>query len=156
MAWQTPPDQLNCPPPGPRQGAEDGGVLVSIVTHRGGKSLNGRTEHEVALAADGGHRAQIIQGLHDLARWLEAHPGIPAPAGITAQYTAPTRDEVDRIAALAGAGVSEYGGSCGTQRYFSPRVDYKAVATSAEVMAAWDEAMRVFRGSRPAAGSVAA
>jgi hypothetical protein len=137
-------------------GRKTGDVLVSIVTHRGGKSLNGKTPHEQALAADGGHRAQLIQGLHDAARWLQAHPDIPVPAGVTIQYTAAGRGEVDRIAATAGEGIGGRDGFYEAERHFGPVVDYRALAISSAVKAAWDEAMQMFGGGRPAAGSVAA
>ena len=109
--------------------------------------MNGKTPHEQALAADGSHRAQIIQSLHDLARWIEANPGIPVPFDITIQYTATHRSEVDRIAMEAGEETSGHGGFYETRHHFGP-VGYKAIAISGDVMTAWDEAMQVFRGAQ--------
>jgi hypothetical protein len=112
------------------------------------KPLTHMTDHELALAVDGGHRAALIQGLHDAAAFLTAHPGIPVPSGVTIQYSAHGHGEVDRAAAAAGTEASEHGGFYGTQRHFGPAVDYKAVAISSDVMAAWDEAMRAFDGAQ--------
>lgn len=118
--------------------------------------MKGLTPHEQALRGeDGGHRAQIIQGLHDAARWLEANPGIPVPFDITIQYTASGCGEVDRIAAEAGEDINEHGGFYETQqRHFGP-VGYKAVAISGDVMTAWDEAMQVFHGAQTEAAVAA-
>ena len=117
--------------------------------------MNGKTPHEQALAIDGGHRAQIIQGLIDAAHWLEAHPGIPVPGSITIQYSARSRDDVDRIAAAAGTGAGGHGGFYETRRHFGPAVDYEAVHVSSDVMAAWDGAMQVFRGAQADTGAAA-
>ena len=92
-------------------------------------------------------RTRIIQGLHDAARWLEANPGIPVPSSVTIHYTATDRGEVGRIAAEAGEEASGHGGFHETRHHFGP-VDYKAVAISSDVTAAWDEAMQVFRNAQ--------
>lgn len=108
--------------------------------------MQGLTPHEQALRdADGGHRAAVIRGLQDLAAFLAAHPRIPVPLGITAQYTVLNGEhsEVDRIAGEAHAEVHSHGGHYETQRDFGP-VSYMAIATSDDATIAWDKAMQVF------------
>ena len=110
--------------------------------------MNGLTDHEKALRSeDGGHRAQLIHSLHDLARWLDANPHAPVPFSVTVQYTASSPGEVDRIAAAIGTDAGRRAGFTETERAFGP-VGYRAVAVSSDVMDAWDEAMHVFEGAQ--------
>ena len=69
--------------------------------------MDGKTSHELALSADGGQRAKVIEGHRELWDYLGHHPEIPLPnvlagaheylvmLGTDAAMTA----EVDRIAA---------------------------------------------------------
>ena len=110
--------------------------------------MDGLTDREKALReADGGHRAQLIHSLHDLARWLDANPHAPVPFSVTVQYTASSPGEVDRIAAAIGADASRHAGFTETERAFGP-VGYKAVAISSDVKDVWAEAMQVFEDAR--------
>ena len=118
--------------------------------------MEGKTPHEQELAADGGHRARIIQGLHSAARWFEAHPDIPVPLGITIQYTAPGPAEVNRIAAASGEEAIEANGTCETRHYFGPAVSYTATAISSDRRAAWNRAMQVFEAGQAGTAPVAA
>ncbi|MDX3101610.1 hypothetical protein [Nonomuraea angiospora] len=82
------------------------------------------------------HRTALINGLLDLAAFLEAHPDVPVSSNVTVHYfpdqpsDADQRAEIDQIAALVGSKIdykdSPYGHYT-TSRLFGP-VEYRAVA----------------------------
>jgi hypothetical protein len=82
------------------------------------------------------HRIDLIDGLRDLAAFLEAHPEVPVSSHVIVHHfpkqdnDADMRDEIDRIAARVGSGIdfddSPYG-HYATSVYFGP-VEYRAVA----------------------------
>ena len=90
------------------------------------------------------HRAKVIDGLVELAAYLQAHPDVPvAPYGwdlniYTHDDDAACRAEVDRIAAILGAPVEDDTGRGGhylTTRSFG-LISYRAVHIPARCSAA--------------------
>ncbi|WP_433220462.1 hypothetical protein [Microtetraspora malaysiensis] len=82
------------------------------------------------------HRTALINGLLDLATFLETHPDVPVPFSVTVHHF-PDRtsdpdqcNEIDQIAALVGSDIdyedSPYG-HYAISRLFGP-VEYRAVA----------------------------
>lgn len=110
------------------------------------------------------HRAKVIDGLVELAAYLEAHPDLPvAPFGWDLNiYTqdddeAACRAEVDRIAAVLGAQVNDdtgRGGHYRTQRSFG-LISYAAVHVSARQSAAHRALMSYRDSVTPAEAEVA-
>jgi hypothetical protein len=92
------------------------------------------------------HRTALINGLIDLAAFLEAHPDVPVPFSATVHHfprqssDPELRDEIDQIAALVGSEIdyedSPYG-HYATSRMFGP-VEYRAVAVLAAARARHD------------------
>ncbi|MEW9554555.1 hypothetical protein [Nonomuraea sp. NPDC050783] len=91
-------------------------------------------------------RAALINGLLDLAAFLEAHPDVPVSPSVTVHHF-PDNDsdadmcaEIDRIAGLAGSRIdhedSPYG-HYATSVLFGP-VEYRAVAVLAAARARHD------------------
>ncbi len=86
--------------------------------------------------AEAGERASLIEGLRTLARFLEDHPGVPAPRSTSVLVFPPgstdreVQAEIDAIAALIGSEVHDdtaHDGHYTTSRDFGP-VEYRAVA----------------------------
>ncbi|MFC5754719.1 hypothetical protein [Actinomadura rugatobispora] len=107
------------------------------------------TDHAFAPDADEtAHRNRIIDGLLDLAAFLEANPALPVPrfnwtlsipSGVSVNRTTDLRQraEIDRIAELLGVPVWDEtadGGHYITRRHFGP-VTYEAVHIPARRMA---------------------
>ncbi len=94
-------------------------------------------------------RSLLVAGLRDLAAYLEAHPGLPAPHNVDAMVF-PDRDsdsvicaEVDRIATMIGSHVTDERREFGhyrTSLSFGP-VTYSAVAILADAHARYDALM---------------
>ncbi|GAA3695407.1 hypothetical protein GCM10022224_071340 [Nonomuraea antimicrobica] len=92
------------------------------------------------------HRTALINGLLDLAAFLEAHPDVPVSSSVTVHHfpdqasDADQRAEIDQIAALIGSQIdredSPYG-HYATSRLFGP-VEYRAVAVLAAARARHD------------------
>jgi hypothetical protein len=92
------------------------------------------------------HRADFINGLLDLAAFLEAHPDVPVPPSVTVHHfpgqasDADQCAEIDQIAALLGSETdhedSPYDHHA-TSRLFGP-VEYRAVAILAAARARYD------------------
>ncbi|HEX4818435.1 MAG TPA: hypothetical protein VFV66_37335 [Nonomuraea sp.] len=88
-------------------------------------------------------RSALINGLIDLAAFLEAHPDVPVPFSVTVHHFPgqasddDQRAEIDQIAALVGSEIayedSPYG-HYATSRLFGP-VEYRAVAVLAAARA---------------------
>ncbi|TDE54112.1 hypothetical protein E1295_15875 [Nonomuraea mesophila] len=99
------------------------------------------------------HRSALINGLLDLAAFLEAHPQVPVSSSVTVHHfpdqnsDADQRAEIDQIAALVGSEIdyedSPYG-HYATSRLFGP-VEYRAVAVLATARARHD-AENSYRG----------
>jgi hypothetical protein len=107
------------------------------------------TEHTFVPDADEtDHRNRIIDGLIDLAAFLEANPALPVPRftwaltipmGVSVNGTTDLRQraEIDRIAEVLGAPVWDEtadGGHYIARRHFGP-VTYEAVHIPARYMA---------------------
>ncbi|MEO3790395.1 hypothetical protein ABGB14_09285 [Nonomuraea sp. B10E15] len=92
------------------------------------------------------HRTAFINGLLDLAVFLEAHPDVPVPPSVTVHhFPRPGSDaaqcaEIDQLATLIGSEI-DYEESpydhYGTSRLFGP-VEYRAVAVLATARALHD------------------
>jgi hypothetical protein len=110
------------------------------------------TEHTSKPDADEtAHRNRIIDGLIDLAAFLEANPALPVPrfnwtlsisSGVSVNGTTDLRQraEIDRIAELLGVAVWDEttdGGHYIARRHFGP-VTYEAVHVPARRMAAFN------------------
>ena len=87
-------------------------------------------------------RSLLVAGLRDLAAYLEAHSGLPAPHNVDAMVF-PDRDsdsamcaEIERIAKIIGASVTD-DGHYRASRSFGP-VTYSVVAILAEARARHD------------------
>lgn len=88
-------------------------------------------------------RTAFINGLLDLAAFLEAHPNLPVPPYITVYYF-PNQDsdaaqsaEIDQIAPVLGSNINQESASRGhyaTSRMFGP-IEYRAVAVLAAARA---------------------
>lgn len=85
-------------------------------------------------------RNSLIAGLRDLSDFLEGNPEVPVPRWADVLVFPPERTdqemkaEIDRIAALIGAGVNDHSGDDGhyaASRKFGP-VQYEAVGISAD------------------------
>jgi hypothetical protein len=83
-------------------------------------------------------RAQLINGLRDLAAFLESRPDVPAPADMTAYFFPPDgsdaerRTEIDAIASrIYTQAYRTMGGHYVTSRFFGP-VEYRAVSIPRE------------------------
>jgi hypothetical protein len=110
------------------------------------------------------HRAKVIDGLVELAAYLEAHPDLPVcPFGWDLNiYThtgddAASRAEVDRIAAVLGAQVQDdtgRGGHYRAGRSFG-LISYAAVHVSARRSAAFGALMSYHDCVTPAGAEVA-
>lgn len=93
------------------------------------------------------HRERMLEGLIDLAAFLEANPAVPVPrfewilgvpSGVGMNRDADQRAEIDRIAGLLGVPVLDgprVGGHYIARRHFGP-VTYEAVHIPAPHMAA--------------------
>ncbi|MFF5261799.1 hypothetical protein ACFY4C_22910 [Actinomadura viridis] len=102
-------------------------------------------------ADEAAHRGRVVEGLIDLAAFLEANPGVPVPRfgwrllvalGVSVNGTTDLaqRAEIDRVAGLLGAPVSDEtrdGGHYIARRHFGP-VTYEAVHVPACRMATFD------------------
>ncbi|MEU8356330.1 hypothetical protein AB0C27_09995 [Nonomuraea sp. NPDC048882] len=98
-------------------------------------------------------RTDLINGLLDLAAFLDAHPDVPVPFSVTVHHfpdrTSDTDQctEIDQIAALVGSDIdyedSPYG-HYATSRMFGP-VEYRAVAILSAARARHD-AYASYRG----------
>jgi hypothetical protein len=114
--------------------------------------MQGLTEHEKALAADGGMHARLAQGLRDAARYIETHPDLPVPFTVDVHYCIPAatdkdgEDEAYRIAAMLGVEVTGDESSSEAHREFGPAVKYRAVYVTRDAMAA-HYALHSYRGS---------
>ncbi|MEU1388500.1 MULTISPECIES: hypothetical protein [unclassified Nonomuraea] len=92
------------------------------------------------------HRRELINGLLNLAIFLETHPDVPAPPGVTLHHfpdheaDEDMRADIDQIAALIGSPIefedSPYG-HYATSVHFGP-VEYRAVAILAAAKARHD------------------
>ncbi|GAA3569674.1 hypothetical protein GCM10022419_058220 [Nonomuraea rosea] len=92
------------------------------------------------------HRSALINGLLDLAAFLEAHPDLPVSSCVTLHHfpkqddDAGLRAEIDQIAARIGSEIdfedSPYG-HYATSVFFGP-VEYRAVAVLAAARARHD------------------
>ncbi|MEV4073012.1 hypothetical protein [Nonomuraea fuscirosea] len=92
------------------------------------------------------HRTALINGLLDLAAFLEAHPDVPVSSSVTVHHfpcqasDADQCAEIDQIAALVGSQIdfedSPYG-HYATSCLFGP-VEYRAVAILAAARARHD------------------
>ncbi|MGP3931292.1 hypothetical protein [Nonomuraea sp. KM88] len=92
------------------------------------------------------HRRALIDGLLNLAIFLETHPDVPTSSGLTLRHIPERasdedlRAEIDRIAAILGsrvdAGNSPYD-HYATSIHFGP-VEYRAVAIPAAARALYD------------------
>ncbi|MGW6496833.1 hypothetical protein [Nonomuraea angiospora] len=92
------------------------------------------------------HRRALINGLLNLAIFLEAHPDVPVSSGLTLRYfpnSGKDEDqcaEIDRIAALLGSRIESENSPYGhyaTSVHFGP-VAYRAVAIPAAARARHD------------------
>ncbi|MGW3352092.1 hypothetical protein ACWDA3_53110 [Nonomuraea rubra] len=92
------------------------------------------------------HRTALINGLLDLAAFLEAHPDLPIPPSVTVHHfprqdsDADQRAEIDQLAALLGSEIDYEDfpyDHYGTSRLFGP-VEYRAVAVLAAARARFD------------------
>ncbi|MFI7466867.1 hypothetical protein [Nonomuraea sp. NPDC049646] len=100
------------------------------------------------------HRRELINGLLNLAIFLETHPDVPAPPDPTLHYFSAheadedMRAEIDQIAARIGSPIefdnSPYG-HYATSVHFGP-VEYRAVAILAAAQARHD-AVNSYRDS---------
>ncbi|MGP3914268.1 hypothetical protein [Nonomuraea sp. 10N515B] len=91
-------------------------------------------------------RTALINGLLDLAAFLETHPEVPVTSSVTVRHfpnhddDADMRAEIDQIAARAGSHIdyedSPYG-HYATSVFFGP-VEYRAVAILADARARHD------------------
>ncbi len=110
------------------------------------------------------HRTKVIDGLVELAAYLEAHPDVPvAPFGwdlnvyTQDQDEAACRAEVDRIAAILGAQVRDdtgRGGHYRADRSFG-LISYAAVHVTARRAAAYNALMSYHDCVTPADAEVA-
>lgn len=100
-------------------------------------------------------RADLLQGLRDLADWLETNPDVPVADFATFELLIHTGQlvghdnavaEVQRIAHLIGGTVESDSGHTHTARHFGPRVSYRALAIDRDVMARHD-ALMSYRGT---------
>ena len=116
--------------------------------------MEGKTPREIDLAGtDGGHRAEVIQGLKDLTHYLETHPGVPVPLTVEIQYS--IRADSDRhgyekacrIADILGAQVTG-DDSSETGRHFGREVTYRAVYINRDRMAEYNAHMAPYRVTR--------
>ncbi len=91
--------------------------------------------------ANAGERGSLIAGLRALARFLEEHPGVPAPRWTDVLLFPPgstdcdTQTAIDAIAVLIGSEVNDDTADDGhytTSRDFGP-VQYRAVAIPASI-----------------------
>ncbi|GAA4965048.1 hypothetical protein HD597_008905 [Nonomuraea thailandensis] len=92
------------------------------------------------------HRTALINGLLDLAAFLETHPDVPVSSSVTVHHfpdqtsDADQRAEIDQIATLVGSQI-DYEDSpyshYATSRLFGP-VEYRAVAILAAARARHD------------------
>ena len=109
-----------------------------------------RRQHE----ADGGAHARLAQGLREIARFIETHPGLPIPSQVTIGYTIPAatdkdgEDEAYRIAGILGAKVDGQGGNARTGHAFGPDVSYTADYLTQGFMAAYDAHMKPWLTAR--------
>ncbi|MFV2177961.1 hypothetical protein ACFHW2_40085 [Actinomadura sp. LOL_016] len=102
------------------------------------------TEQNLVPHAEASHRGRVLQGLLDLAAFLEANPGVPVPDfGWTLHLPASEatdgreRVEVDRIADVLDVPVSDEtpdGGHYIAQKHFGP-ITYRAFHVPARRMA---------------------
>ncbi|MGP3934242.1 hypothetical protein [Nonomuraea sp. KM88] len=92
------------------------------------------------------HRTALINGLLDLAAFLETHPDLPVPPSVTVHHfprqdgDAAQRAEIDRLAALLGTDTNHEDalhGHYATSRMFGP-IEYRAVAILAAARARYD------------------
>jgi hypothetical protein len=124
--------------------------------------MNGPTQHEKELAADGGMHARLAQGLRDAARYIETHPELPVPLTVSVHYCIPAatdkdgEDEAYRIAAMLGAEVTGGDISSETRRGFGPAVTYEAVYLNRDVMAAYRAHMAGWRDAQAPSGNAEA
>ena len=114
--------------------------------------MQGFTDHEKTIAADGGMNARLVQGLREAADYIEAHPDLPVPFTVDVHYCIPGatdkdgEDEAYRIAAMLGTKVTgEDDYSSEAQRDFGPAVKYRAVYVTRDAMAA-HYALHSYRG----------
>ena len=127
--------------------------------------MNGlMTDHEKALAANGGIHARMAQGLREAADFLLAHPDLPVPDRVEISYYVPAvtdrdgEDELTRIAAMIGSRVTGDAVSR-TGRDFGPSVRYAAEYVTRAFTEAYQEHMAPFYVAQSAAkqeGPVAA
>ncbi|OLT14167.1 hypothetical protein BJF79_03125 [Actinomadura sp. CNU-125] len=102
------------------------------------------TDQNTTAHAEAAHRERVLQGLIDLAAFLEANPGVPVPAfGWTLNLPASEatdgreRAEIDRIADLLNVPISDdtpNGGHYVAQKHFGP-ITYQAFHVPARRMA---------------------
>jgi len=97
-----------------------------------------RQQHD----ADNGHRAAVIQGLKDLTRYLETHPGVPVPLTVGIQYSIQAdsdRHGYERACCIADVLGEQVTGddSSETRKDFGP-VAYQAVYINRDRMAAYN------------------
>ncbi|MEO3892375.1 hypothetical protein [Nonomuraea sp. B5E05] len=92
------------------------------------------------------HRTALINGLLDLAAFLETHPDLPVPPNVTVHhFPRQTNDddqraEIDQLAALLGTDINHEDASrdhYATSRMFGP-IEYRAVAILATARARYD------------------
>jgi hypothetical protein len=111
-----------------------------------------RAQHD----ADNGHRATVIQGLKDLTRYLETHPGVPVPLTVDIQYSITAGsdrhgyEKANCIAGILGEPVTG-DDSSETRRHFGPNVSYMAVYINRDRMAAYNAHMASYIDGRRAA-----
>ena len=116
--------------------------------------MNGPTQHEKELAADGGMHARLAQGLRDAARYIGTHPDLPVPLTVDVHYCIPAAtdkdgdDEAWRIAGMIGETVTGGGFSSETQRAFGPAVTYRAVYVNRDRMAAYRAHMAAWHAAQ--------
>lgn len=107
---------------------------------------------------DNGHRANVIQGLKDLARYLETHENIPVPwtvdvhHAILADTDEAGEDEVIRIADTLATRVSGSDEIATASLGFGP-VSYSATYVSREQMAEYNAHMAEYHAKRPASAA---
>lgn len=117
------------------------------------------TDHERALAANGGMHARLAQGLREAADYISAHPDLPIPSSVEIHYCIPAstdqggEDEAYRIAAIIGAKVTgdDDGSSSEAGRDFGTAVSYRAVYLTRDRMAAYYATQAAAQEARDAA-----